>query len=127
MRADGKQMTTEGLMEPWATFDWTNGVQIDELRALATLSVRTRNSTYEIVVTAPSSGDILVRGGSRFPALTPARLCGSTIGGSVLKRSGVYPGLRVELESEGRRILTSPVVSIKFNPAAAAVRPRLPH
>jgi hypothetical protein len=112
-------MTTEARLDTWTGYNWTNGVQLDELRELESLSVQTWNSTYEIVVTAPSSGDILVRGGARFPAFTAARLCGSSVGGSLLKRVGVYPGFRVELELEGRRILTSPVVSIELDRSTA--------
>lgn len=114
------ESTTRAPLEAWSDHDWTNGVQIDELHELECLSVHTRNSTYQIIVRAPESGEILVRGGARFPTFTPARLCGSSTGGSVLKRAGIYPGFRLEFETEGRRrILTSPVVSIEFDAPAS--------
>ena len=103
-------------LDSWNEHEWTDGVQIDELRPLDHLRVRTRNSTYEIVVTAPYTGDVLVRGGARFPTYTRARVSGSTVGGTVVKRAGVYPAFRLELEIEGCRILTSPVTAIDVNP-----------
>lgn len=109
-------MRTGAQLESFSGFEWTNGVQIDELRELDALSIQTRNSTYEIVVTSPGTGQVLVRGGAHFPSFTPARLCGSSAGGCVLKRGGVYPGFRLELEADGRRILTSSVESIDRNP-----------
>jgi hypothetical protein len=119
MRSDDTQITTGALLDSWTQHDWTNGIQIDELPELEWLSVRTRNSTYQIVVTTPSTGEILVRGGARFPAFTPARLCGSSAGGSVLKRFGVYPGFRLEFEVDSRRIITSPIMSIELDPPTA--------
>jgi hypothetical protein len=109
-------MRTGTQLESFSGLDWSNGVQIDELRELDTLSVQTRNSTYEIVVTSPRTGQVLVRGGAHFQAFTPARLSGSSVGGCVLKQGGVYPGFRLELECGGRRILTSTVESVERNP-----------
>lgn len=104
--------TTGTQLESWGGYDWSDGIQIDELHELDGLSIRTRNSTYDIVVTAPAKAQILVRGGAHFPSFTAATLRGSTIGGSILKRGGVYPGFRLELEAGGRRIITSAVESI---------------
>jgi hypothetical protein len=55
---------------------------------------------------------VRVRGGRHFPDWTPARLTGSSAGGSLLKSLGIYIGLGMELETEERRILTSPVHTI---------------
>ena len=38
-----------------------------------------------------------MRGGGFFPVRTPVRLEGSTCGGSILKRRGIYVGLRMEI------------------------------
>lgn len=105
-----------GVLDEWAEHDWSDGIQIDELSELDALSVRTHNTTYEIVVTSPATGDVLVRGGARFPTFTAARLLGSTNGGNLVKRSGIYPGLRLELQRTGRRIITSTIVSVDFAP-----------
>ena len=74
--------------------------------------VRTRHTIYEIVVTSPEAGDVLVRGGARFPTFTQARVSGSTTGGNLLKCSGIYLGLRIEFQQNTRRILTSTVLAI---------------
>lgn len=103
-------------LDSWSNLDWDGGVQVNELHALDSLTVTTRNSTYEFVVTSPETADVMVRGGCRFPTFTPARVRGCTIGGSILKRCGVYPGFRLELEAEGHRILTSTVRSVDLNP-----------
>ena len=103
-------------LDDWTDSDCTDGVQIEDLSALETLSVRTRNTTYHIIVTSPDSGDVLVRGGARFPEFTSARVCGSTRGGTLLKCAGVYSGLHLELECEGRRIVTSTVISVEIVP-----------
>lgn len=116
MRSNEKDMATGALLDSWSGHDWDDGVQIDQLHELDHLSVQTRNSVYEIVVTSPATAEVLVRGGSRLPSFTPARLCGSSIGGSVVKHAGIYRGFRLELELEGRRILTSAVISIELDP-----------
>lgn len=109
-------MRTDAQLDSFSGLEWSNGVQIEETQELDALSVQTRNSTYEIVVTSPGTGQVLVRGGAHFPAFTPARLSGSSAGGCVLKRGGVYPGFRLELEAQGRRIVTSTVESVDLNP-----------
>jgi hypothetical protein len=103
-------------LDSWNRLDWEGGVQLDELNALDGLTVTTRNSTYEFVVMSPEKADVLVRGGSRFPSFTPAQLRGCSIGGSILKRGGVYPGFRLEIEADGQRILTSTVRSVDLTP-----------
>ena len=52
---------------------------------------------YEITVLNGHTGEVLVRGGGFFPVRTPVRLEGSTCGGSILKRLGIYVGLRMEI------------------------------
>lgn len=99
-------------IDDWTNGDWRNGVQIDQLGELESLFVRTRHTIYEIVVTSPEAGDVLVRGGARFPTFTHARVSGSTTGGNLLKCSGIYPGLRIEFQQNTRRILTSTVLAV---------------
>lgn len=73
------------------------------------LSIDTENSTYEITVISGRTGDILVRGGRFFPEFTPARLAGSSLGGSFLKLRGVYIGFNLEIHFDQRMIVTSRV------------------
>ncbi len=50
--------------------------------------------------------------GASSPSGRSPGLPGSTAGGSCLKRLGINLGLRMEIEVERRRIVTSPVCSI---------------
>jgi hypothetical protein len=87
-------------LEAWTSHDWQSGVQIENANALDAFVVRTANSTYEITVLSPATGDILVRGGAFFPVVTKARLAGASLGGSFLKRHGIYVGFRLEFVSD---------------------------
>ena len=59
-----------------------------------------------------TSGDILIRGGRFFSEFTPARLAGSSLGGSFLKLRGIYVGFSLEIHFEKRLIITSRVRKI---------------
>jgi hypothetical protein len=85
------------ILDAWFDSEWNNGVQIDQIEELTTLAVQTTNSLYEITVLNGHTGDVLIRGGESFPERTPVRLDGSTCGGSILKRRGIYVGLRMEI------------------------------
>jgi hypothetical protein len=80
------------ILGAWSDSEWSNGVQIDQMEELTTLAVQTRNSLYEITVLDGRTGDVLVRGGEFFPVRTTVRLEGSTCGGSILKKRGIYVG-----------------------------------
>jgi len=86
-----------GILDAWSDSNWNDGVQIDQIEELTTLAVRTTNSVYEITVLNGRTGEVLVRGGEFFPVRTPVRLEGSTCGGSILKKCGIYVGLRMEI------------------------------
>ncbi|PYR04175.1 MAG: hypothetical protein DMG00_24390 [Acidobacteria bacterium] len=85
---------------------------IAQLSALDRVFVRTRNSLYEIIVSSPASGDVLVRGGEFFPEFTSARVAGATLGGSFLKLRSIHVGFRLELSLGQSFVLTSPVERI---------------
>jgi hypothetical protein len=99
-------------LENWSERDWTDGVQLDELPDFACLLVRTTFSVYQLIVVNSQTGEVMVRGGKRFPAYTRSQLEGSSVGGSLLKRLGVYVGFSMELRTGRHRLLTSPVHSI---------------
>ena len=90
---------------------------MDDLSALDRLIIRTQNSTYEVVVLSPSTGNVLVRGGAFFPVLAPVRLAGSSLGGSFLKLRSVHVGFRVEFNTPSGYIITSPVRAVDLAPA----------
>jgi len=94
------------ILDAWSDPEWNNGVQIDQMEELTTLAVRTTNSLYEITVLNGRSGEVLVRGGEFFPVRTPVRLEGSTCGGAILKRRGIYVGLRMEIVPQPVELVT---------------------
>ena len=100
------------LLEAWSAHNWTEGIQIESLKDMDELIVQTQNSVYELTVISPPTGDILIRGGQFFPDLAPARLAGSSLGGSFLKVRGIYAGFSMEIHADGRTIITSRVRTI---------------
>lgn len=104
----------------WTRRTWDDGVQIDQLRALDRLQVRTRNSVYDIIVSG--TGDVMVRGGRFFPEYTRAVILGSSLGGAFLKLGGIYRGFSMEIIFNGTRIVTSAVdVVISAAPDSATI------
>ena len=102
------------ILDTWSAHTWKEGVQLETLRDMETLTVRTENSVYEITVICGRSGDILIRGGRFFPEFTAARLAGSSLGGSFLKLRGVYAGFSLEVHFDQRMIVTSRVQNISI-------------
>jgi len=100
-------------MKSKSRHEWTEGIQIGAMQYCETLLVRTRNSTYEIKVLCPATGDVLVRGGWFFPEYTPVRLAASSSGGHLLEQHGVYVGFRMELQRGRQKILTTRVLSLQ--------------
>ena len=95
------------------------GVHLRHLPPLTTLLVRTMNSLYRVVIT--QGPEVYIHGGAFFPNPTWACLDGASIGGNYLKVGWIGIGLRMEIRSEGRRIITSPVQAIITEPPSAPV------
>jgi hypothetical protein len=106
-------------LQRWADHDWTGSVQLETLAGLERLAVRTRNSTYEITVLSPRTGEVLVQGGRFFPTTTRAQLAGASAGGSFLKVRTICPGFLMELLHDGRTIVTTRVQSVAPIPETA--------
>jgi len=119
MTAFGQTMLVPAaaLLSAWQQHDWQHGVSIEQLSALDRLLVRTRHSVYEIIVSTPASGDVLVRGGEFFPEFTAARIAGSTLGGSLVKVRSLHVGFRLEFSVGPQFVLTSVVQSIDLTAA----------
>lgn len=83
------------------------GIDLHDLDPLTTLVVRTRNSTYRVIVSQGTS--VIVQGGQFFPDATAARIDGSGFGGSLLKTAWIGVGFRMEIFARGERIITTPV------------------
>ena len=105
-----------GVLSSWCAHDWRGGVHVDDLSALERLIVTTVNSTYEIILVSPATAGVLVRGGAFFPVFMPARLAGSSLGGSFLKLRSVHVGFRLEFFTERGFIITSPVRTVAVAP-----------
>jgi hypothetical protein len=112
-------LPADRVLSTWSACDWSDGVHVEALAVLDRLVVHTENSVYEIVVRAPSTGDVLVRGGAFFPVLTPAHLAGSSLGGSFLKLRSIHVGFRLELTTDRGCIITSPVRGVTMAAAVA--------
>src|SRR5437870_13603932 len=110
--------SASALLDTWSAHDWTEGVQLESVQDMDTVTVSTENSTYEITVICGRTGEILIRGGRFFPEFTAARLAGSSLGGSFLKLRGVYIGFNLEIHFDQRMIITSRVRKISI-PAAS--------
>jgi hypothetical protein len=110
-------------LDRWVAHVWERGVQLDRLEYLQALCVRTRNSTYDLVILSGPTGEVLVRGGRYFPAWTRAHLAGSSLGGGLLKRHGIHGGMRMEIHFGDRRLVTSTVQAIRRGTAASQPRP----
>jgi hypothetical protein len=102
------------LLDTWSSHSWSEGVQLEAMPDMETLTVQTENSTYEITVISGRAGDILIRGGRFFPEFTAARLAGCSLGGSFLKLRGIYAGFSLEVHFEKRLIITSRVRKISI-------------
>ena len=101
-------------LDTWVERPWTDGVQVDSLRDLDVLFVRTMNTVYHITVITARTGEAIVRGGKYFPEPTRAVILGSSLGGAFLKLRGIYCGFALEVYAIGTRIVTSSVQSVHF-------------
>jgi hypothetical protein len=104
----------------WAEHEWSGGVDLQSLAGLEQFAVRTRNTTYEITVLTPATGEVLVRGGQFFPEHTRAELAGCSLGGSFLKVRSIHTGFLMELVHGGQRIVTTRVREIASVPPRSA-------
>src|SRR5580765_4858330 len=102
------------LLDTWSDRPWKDGLQLDHLRELDELSIRTRNNVYRIVALAPARGEVLIQGGRFFTERTRAHLAGCSLGGSFLKTRGIYVGFRMELLVGLETIITSDVLSVEI-------------
>jgi hypothetical protein len=115
-----REPTPSTALDAWSQYPWSDGVQVDELSALDTVAVQTRNTRYEITIVDGRNGEVLVTGGRFFPVPTRVRINGCTLGGSCLKWRGVYPGFLMELQIGNEIIVTTRVRSVERLPSATS-------
>lgn len=111
-RTEPECVPGSALLEAWSTHSWNDGVQVDRLRDLDILHVRTRNTLYKVTIICAQTGEAVITGGRFFPERTRAVVLGCSLGGAFLKLRGIYCGFSLELYATGTRIVTSPVHSI---------------
>jgi hypothetical protein len=99
-------------LQGWSNHEWAGGVDFTALAGLEQFAVRTRNTTYEITVLSPATGEVLVRGGRFFPEHTRAQFAGCSLGGSFLKVRSIHAGFLMEFVHDGQRIVTTRVKEI---------------
>jgi hypothetical protein len=120
---NGSLIPTSASLDTWSGRDWSDGIMVNRLLALDRLTVRTLNSTYEIIVVQPGTAEVYVRGGAFFPEFTRARVAGSSLGGSFLKLHAIHVGFRMELADDRQTIVTSLVVSVAPSADSPVSRP----
>jgi hypothetical protein len=103
--------TIDGLAREIAA---SNGMDIREVEPFTTVLVQTMNSLYRIILLEAGRSRILVQGGRFIPDFVEARLVGSSLGGSLLRRHWIGGGSSMEIHSAGGRIVTSPVRSLRI-------------
>ena len=95
------------------------GVELGRLEPMTTLHVWTWNSMYRVVVSEGS--EVLVQGGSSFPAPTPARIDGASAGQGLVRTGWIGLGLLMVFHVGRKRFVTSPVIAIVTEPARMSV------
>src|SRR5688500_4411370 len=98
------------------------GINLRTLAPNDTISVRTLNSDYRIVLLDPETGRALVEG-PRFTKPVEWDVIGSTFDRSTLQIGWLAVGLRIEMCSEGNYVVTSPVQSLTVEHQASANTP----
>ena len=90
-----------------------SGLTITDLEPGVTLMVKTRHSSYRLVILDGAQRLVAVDGGV-FPEETVVTLSGATFGGTALKVGWIVEGLRLEFCDGIRRITSSPVESVEI-------------
>jgi hypothetical protein len=92
-----------------------DGLELGRLEPLTTLFVRTRNSTYRLIVA--EGHDVFLQGGFLFPELTPAYVEGAGAGGSLLMSGRIVVGLLMLFRVGGKLFTTSAVIDVVAEPS----------
>jgi hypothetical protein len=100
-----------------------DGVDIRALDPLASLFVRTKNSTYQINRLDGAAAAAVVQGGRFFQTPTTVDACGATMGGSCIKFGWIGVGFCLEFIADGQRVITTRVRAIHIQRASDQWRP----
>lgn len=106
-------------IENTADFSDGDGVSLLDLQPFTTLRVRTRNSLYQMRVVHGS--DVIVQGGRSFPIAKEGYVIGSRFVGSSIKRAWIGVGMQMNIFSDCRWLMTSPVETITIDSERATL------
>jgi hypothetical protein len=98
-----------------------DGVNVRALEPLASLLVRTKNTTYRIHTLDGTAA--IVQGGRFFQTPTTVDACGATTGGSCIKLGWIGVGFCLEFIADGRRVITTRVRAIGIQRPSGESRP----
>lgn len=105
-------VTGSGLQLP---FDSEGGIDLSQIHPGTILEIQTKNNSYTVI--PQLSGEMLIWGHPQYcpePMLTTG-LGSAYITGEV-RQGYVGPGMRLTFPTEGRRVLTSRIVSLRAKP-----------
>jgi hypothetical protein len=97
-----------------------DGIDFQSLEVGTIVHVRTKFSSYRLVVTDPEGGAARITGGRLFSESTPVRVEGATAGGSAIKAGWIGVGLRLELLNFTTRVTTSVVRAVRVEQPPAS-------
>jgi hypothetical protein len=117
---DDRRLRDAATSGTCSTGDRRDEVCLDQLSAGDRVLATTRNHTYEIVVTSPWTGNVLVRGGRFFPEFTTLCLAGSLLSGTSIKMHSIVVGCRLEFADSRHAVITTRVRDVRVVPVASA-------
>ena len=103
---------TEGPFAERAAARIGDTLQLDSCPELEWIIVRTDRSLYDVIVLSGDTGEVMIRGGERFPEFRPATITGSLFHGIAIRLGAIAVGLNLEFIVDGRSVVTSPVQEI---------------
>jgi hypothetical protein len=92
-------------LEDLAATDTSHDIRLESCSGLEWIVVRTRNSTYEMIVPSGDTGDVMVRGGEFFNEFRQATVAGSILGRTAVKPRTICIGCHLELHTDGSPLL----------------------
>lgn len=114
---EGDRFDTMEVIEPFRPTEPTSHkgaepLPIHRLRAGDTLTVRTRNNSYRLIILDSVDQKILIRGGRFFPQPTEATLLGAAVAGRI-EIGHLVMGRGLGIAVGHRCIQTSPVMEME--------------
>lgn len=103
-----------------AAADSGHDIRLESCDEFERIIIRTRNSTYEVIVLSGDTGEVMVRGGEFFNTFRHAMLAGSIFGCTSVKLKMICVGCHLEFRVDGKSVITSRVTCVSRQPLTAA-------